>query len=110
MKTVLALAAAVAVLAPSAYAVGQARDPRVPKLQRQVATLQTQVAALRTDAADFSTNYVGQDIDQRVLGLCRGLAATAGAFTDPQRVQEPVFQYFLTAVLQEGSTALACPS
>lgn len=110
MKTVLALAAAIAVLAPSAYAVGQARDPRVPKLQRQLATLQTQVVALRTDAADFSTNYVDQNIDERVLGLCRGLTATAGAFSDPQRAQEPVFQYFLTAVLQEGSTSLACPS
>ena len=110
MKTVLALAALAAVLTPAAYAVGQARDPRVPGLQRKVEALQSQVATLRNDAAAFSTNYVGQDIDQRVLALCRGLVATADTFPVTQRVGEPMFGYFLAAVLNEGSTALACPS
>lgn len=111
MKTVLALAALAAVLTPAAYAVGQARDPRVPGLQQKLATLQRQVAALRADASDFSTNYVDQNIDQRVLALCRGLTATATTFPDPQQLAtEPVFGYFLNAVLSEGSTALACPS
>ena len=110
MKTVLALGALAAVLTPSAYAVGQARDPRVPGLQRQVATLQRQVAALRTDASQFSANYVNQNIDQRVLGLCRGLLATAQTFPGAQQAGEPVFEYFLGAVLNEGSTSLSCPS
>ena len=110
MKTVLALAALAAVLTPAAYAVGQARDPRVPGLQRKVEALQGQVTALREDAAAFSTDYVGQDIDQRVLGLCRGLTATADTFSAPQQMGEPAFAYFLTAVLSEGSTELACPS
>jgi hypothetical protein len=110
MRTVLALAALAAVLTPAAYAVGQARDPRVPGLQRKVVALQRQVAALRDDAATFSTDYVHQNIDQRVLALCRGFDATAETFPLAQRAQEPVFGYFLAAVLNEGSTALACPS
>jgi len=110
MRTVLALAALAAVLAPASYAVGQARDPRIPGLQRKVAALQNQVAALRDDATAFSTDYVGQNIDQRVLALCRGFAATADTFSMTQRAAEPVFDYFLAAVLNEGSTALACPS
>jgi hypothetical protein len=110
MRTVLALGALTAILAPTAYAVGQARDPRVPALERKVATLQRQVSGLRADAADFSANYVDQNIDQRVLGLCRGLTATSDTFSAPQQAEEPVFKYFLAAVLNEGSTALACPS
>ena len=110
MKTVLALGVLAAVLTPAAYAVGQARDPRVSGLQRQVTRLQLQVGALRASAAEFSTNYVKQNIDQRVLGFCRGLAATAGTFSAPQQAAEPAFGYFLAAVLNEGSTALACPS
>ena len=110
MRTVLALAVLAAVLTPAAYAVGQARDPRVPGLQRKVDALQKQVTALRDDAAAFSTNYVGQGIDQRVLGLCRGLTATADTFSAPQQAGEPAFSYFLAAVLSEGSTELACPS
>ena len=110
MRTVLALAVLAAVLTPAAYAVGQARDPRVPGLQRKVETLQRQVASLRGDAAAFSADYVNQNIDQRVLALCRGFAATADTFSAPQRAEEPVFGYFLAAVLNEGSTALACPS
>jgi hypothetical protein len=110
MRTVLALAALAAVLTPAAYAVGQARDPRVPGLQRKVEALQTQVTALREDAAAFSTDYVGQDIDQRVLALCRGLRATADTFSASQQTGEPAFGYFLAAVLNEGSTAFACPS
>jgi hypothetical protein len=110
MRTVLALVALAVFLAPAAYAVGQARDPRVPGLQRKVVTLQRQVAALQADAAEFSANYVKQDIDQRVLGLCRGLAATADTFSATERASEPAFGFFLGAVLQEGSTALACPS
>jgi hypothetical protein len=98
------------VLTPAAYAVGQARDPRVSGLQRQVTALQRQVTVLRASAADFSTNYVNQNIDQRVLGLCRGLTATAGTFSEAQRAAEPAFGYFLAAVLDEGSVALACPS
>jgi hypothetical protein len=110
MRTVLALGALAAILTPTAYAVGQARDPRVPGLQRKVETLQRQVSALRADAADFSTNYVNQNIDQRVLGFCRGLTATAATFSAPQQSEEPVFKYFLGSVLSEGSVALACPS
>ena len=109
MKTVLALAALAATLTPAAYAVGQARDPRVPDLQRKVVTLQRQVATLRDDASEFSTNYVAQNIDERVLALCRGLTATAAAFSTTQQAAEPVFGYFLTSVLAEGSTAFACP-
>ena len=110
MRTVLALGALAAILTPTAYAVGQARDPRVPGLQRKVETLRRQVAALQTNSAQFSTDYVGQNIDQRVLALCRGLTATANTFSTTQQAEEPVFDYFLTAVLNEGSTALACPS
>jgi hypothetical protein len=110
MRIVLALAALAAILTPAAYAVGQARDPRVPGLQRKVETLQRQVSALRANVAEFSTNYVDQNIDQRVLGLCRGLTATAATFSAPQEAGEPVFEYFLGSVLSEGSTALACPS
>jgi hypothetical protein len=110
MRTVLALGALAAILTPTAYAVGQARDPRVPGLQRKVETLRRQVAALRTNAAQFSTDYVNQNIDQRVLALCRGLTATANTFSTAQRAAEPVFGYFVAAVLEEGSTALACPS
>jgi hypothetical protein len=79
-------------------------------LQRKVETLRRQVAALRTNAAQFSTDYVNQNIDQRVLALCRGLTATANTFSTAQRAAEPVFGYFVAAVLEEGSTALACPS
>jgi hypothetical protein len=110
MRIVLALAALAAILTPAAYAVGQARDPRVPGLQRKVATLQRQVSALQANAGAFSTNYVNQNIDQRVLGLCRGLIATDATFSAPQQAEEPVFKYFLGSVLSEGSTALACPS
>jgi hypothetical protein len=106
MRTVLALGVLAALLTPAAYAVGQARDPRVSGLQRKVATLQREVAALR----EFSTNYTGQNIDQRVLGLCRGLNATEATFSASQIAAEPVFGYFLSAVLSEGSTALSCPS
>jgi hypothetical protein len=110
MRTVLALGVLAALLTPAAYAVGQARDPRVPGLQRKVATLQREVAALRVGVAEFSTNYTGQNIDQRVLGLCRGLNATEATFSASQRATEPVFGYFLSAVLSEGSTAFSCPS
>lgn len=110
MKTVLALAVLAAVLTPAAYAVGQAHDPRVPGLQRKLQTIQQQVAALRADASDFSTNYVGQNIDQRVLALCRGLTATTAAFPAAEQATEPMFAYFLSSVLNEGSTALACPA
>jgi hypothetical protein len=110
MRTVLALAVLAAALTPAAYAVGQARDPRVPGLQRKVEALQKQVVALRNDTAAFSTDYVDQNIAQRVLALCRGFAATADTFSAAQQAQEPAFGYFLAAVLNEGSTALACPS
>jgi hypothetical protein len=46
MKNIVAMAALVAVLVPSAYAVGEQRDPRVPRLQAQVRTLQAQMRAV----------------------------------------------------------------
>jgi hypothetical protein len=46
MKNIVAMAALVAVLVPSAYAVGEQRDPRVPRLQAQVRTLQSQMRAV----------------------------------------------------------------
>jgi hypothetical protein len=46
VKNILVIAALVAVLVPSAYAVGEQRDPRVPRLQAQVRTLQNQMRAV----------------------------------------------------------------
>jgi outer membrane murein-binding lipoprotein Lpp len=49
MKTALIIIALAAVLAPGAYAIEQARDPRVPALQRQVQNLQSQINVLSAD-------------------------------------------------------------
>ena len=73
MKTLLAIGLAAAVLAPASYAVGQARDPRVPGLQRKVAALQGRVVALEGDVSQFKANYVNQNIDHKTYQLlgCR---------------------------------------
>src|SRR5262249_16253710 len=110
MRTVLALGALAAVLTPAAYAVGQARDPRVPQLQRKVAALQTEGAALHAAADQCSTHYVDQHIDHRVLALCRALLATPATLTAMQLANEPAFAFFVNSVVSEGSTTLACPS
>jgi len=39
MKWPITLLVLIGVMAPGAYAIGQARDPRVPALQRKVAAL-----------------------------------------------------------------------
>ena len=110
MKIVVALAVLTVVLAPAAYAVGQARDPRVPALERRVATMQAQVRALREQTAIFATNYVNHNIDQRVLAFCQALIATR-AVTSPLELQaEPAFSSFLKGVTDEGSTTFACPA
>jgi hypothetical protein len=110
VKIVVALALLTIVLAPAAYAVGQARDPRVPALERRVATMQAQVRALREQTAIFATKYVNQNIDQRVLAFCQALITTRSV-TSPLELQaEPAFSSFLTAVTDEGSSTFACPA
>jgi hypothetical protein len=47
MKYALSMLVLIAVLVPSAWAAGQARDPRVPKLQSQIRQLQSSVADLQ---------------------------------------------------------------
>ena len=47
MKTVVVVLVAVVLLAPAAYATGQALDPRVPQLKREIAVLKQGQA--RTD-------------------------------------------------------------
>lgn len=110
MKTVVALAVLTAVLTPAAYAVGQGRDPRVPALERRVATMQAQIRALREQAGIFETTYVNQNIDQRVLAFCQALIATRSATSPLQLQAEPAFSAFLTAVTDEGSSTFACPA
>jgi hypothetical protein len=108
VKIVLVLGVLTAVLTPAAYAVGQARDPRVPALEKRISTIQRQVRALREEAAIVETNFVNQNIDQRVLALCQALIATRSSFSPLQLQAEPAFSSFLTAVPDEGSTTFAC--
>jgi hypothetical protein len=110
VKIVVALAVLTAVLTPAAYAVGQARDPRVPGLQRRVATMQSQIRALREQAAMFETNYANQNIDQRVLAFCQALVTTGRTFSSTQLQAEPAFAAFLSSVIDEGSNTFACPA
>jgi hypothetical protein len=54
MKTLIAVAIAVLVVAPAGLAVGVAKDPRVPALQRRVAALERSMANhVEADAATF---------------------------------------------------------
>jgi hypothetical protein len=53
MKYALSMLVLIAVLVPSAWAAGQARDPRVPKLQSQIRQLQASVGALQGWKACF---------------------------------------------------------
>lgn len=46
MKYLVTVVLLVAVLVPSAFAAGQARDPRVPKMQSQIRQLQARVSGL----------------------------------------------------------------
>jgi hypothetical protein len=108
VKIVVALGVLTAVLTPAAYAVGQVRDPRVPALEKRVATMQRQVRALREEAAIVQTNFVNQNIDQRVLALCQALNTTRSSFSPLQLQAEPAFSSFLTAVTDEGSAMFAC--
>ena len=108
MKTVFALAALAAILAPTAYSIGQARDPRVPALARRVATLQRQISELRVEAAQVQTAFVDQAIDERVFAFCRALVTTESSFSSVELASEPAFASFLNAVATEGSTDFAC--
>jgi hypothetical protein len=110
VKTVAALAVLTAVLTPAAYAVGQSRDPRVPALERRLATVQRQVQVLREQAATVDKNFVKQNIDLRVLAFCDALLATSRTFSSTQLATEPAFASFLTSVTGEGSSTFACPA
>lgn len=59
MKGIAALLALVAVLAPAAYATGQALDPRVPGLKRQVTALRSDVAVLQGYTRCIAANQQG---------------------------------------------------
>ena len=48
MKAIIACAVVVMVLVPTAFATGQALDPRVPGLQRQVRALNAKVNGVQT--------------------------------------------------------------
>lgn len=52
MKTVISCAVLVLVLVPTAFATGQALDPRVPGLQKQVRVLKGQMATVRVQVAE----------------------------------------------------------
>jgi hypothetical protein len=52
MKVVLAVLATVLILVPTAYATGQALDPRVPGLQKQMRVLKGQMAAVQGQVAE----------------------------------------------------------
>jgi len=54
MKVLVAVTAAVLVLVPAAFATGQALDPRVPGLQRQVRALQNRVNVADASIANLS--------------------------------------------------------
>jgi hypothetical protein len=85
MKTVFAVAVTVLVVAPGAFSIGVAKDPRVPALQRRVSTLEANYKSLRL--SDNSTLY-------RIYGLCNSLVNTERNFSPEELTTEPVFDYF----------------
>jgi hypothetical protein len=62
VKYALTVVVLVGVLVPSAFAVGQARDPRVPKMQSQIRQLQTAVSELASRRALTDLEVVAQDV------------------------------------------------
>jgi hypothetical protein len=85
MKTLFAVAATVLVVAPGAFSLGVAKDPRVPALQRRVSALEANYKSLRL--SDNSTIY-------RIFGLCNSLFNTQRNFSTEELQTEPVFNYF----------------
>jgi hypothetical protein len=51
MKALIAAVLTAAIVAPTAFSVGVAKDPRVPALQRSVRVLQTQMRSVRAEQA-----------------------------------------------------------
>jgi hypothetical protein len=103
MKWAVTTLVLIAVLAPSAYAVGQARDPRVPALQRRVAVLERQQADLAQSAYAFHQQYVLEGIDGRVFAFCQAIRNSVRAFAG-KPATEPLAWYFLN----EPSATYAC--
>jgi hypothetical protein len=60
VKTVIAVAVAVLVIAPASFAVGSARDPRVPALQRRVGALEFKVSQM-CRAATYASTFGGRE-------------------------------------------------
>jgi hypothetical protein len=85
MKTVFAVAVTVLVVAPGAFSIGVAKDPRVPALQRRVSVLEAKYKSL--SLSDNSTLY-------RIFGFCNSLANTERNFSPEELNTEPVFDYF----------------
>jgi hypothetical protein len=85
MKTLFAVAVTVLVVAPGAFSIGVAKDPRVPALQRRVSALEANYKSLRL--SDNSTIY-------RIFGFCNSLVNTERNFSPEELSAEPVFDYF----------------
>lgn len=105
MKTLLAVLATVLIIAPAGYAIGTAKDPRVPALQRRVTALESRVRALQQTSDAFTSQYARQQIDQRVFAFCQSFANT-GRNIRAQLDAEPALKYLINQIFSVNT--LAC--
>jgi hypothetical protein len=92
MKTVFAVAAIVLIIAPSAFAVGQAKDRRVPALQRRISALESTVNNLQENIGsiqsgesglqqnDGSLQFAESDLKDSLSNMCHGIEDQSGWF------------------------------
>jgi hypothetical protein len=93
MKYALSMLVLIAVLVPSAWAAGQARDPRVPKLQSQIRQLQAAVAGLQGWKGCFKKilpiGLYGNETYGYVYLYAPNQLGTTSALDIPQQNEQP---------------------